>query len=76
MRKLFSQSLENRWLVFIVCVALAAITFAVFGQTWQFDFVNYDDNACVYENPAVTHGLSLAGMVSVFSHYHYGNWIP
>jgi len=76
MRKLFSQSLENRWLAFIVCVALAAITFAVFGQTWQFDFVNYDDNACVYENPAVTHGLSLAGMVAVFSHYHYGNWIP
>ncbi len=76
MRKVFSQSPESRWLVFIICVALAAITCAVFGQTRQFDFVNYDDNACVYENPAVTHGLSAAEIISVFSHYHYGNWIP
>jgi hypothetical protein len=32
-----------------VCLLLAAITFAVFGRTLACDFVNFDDNNCVYE---------------------------
>ena len=37
---------------------LAAITFAVFGQTLGFGFVNYDDNKFVYDDARVAGGLS------------------
>ena len=43
--------LNDRWTVLGVCIFLAAITFAVFGQTIHHEFVNYDDNRYVYENP-------------------------
>ena len=49
-------------------MALAAITFAVFGQTADFGFVNYDDNIYVYENAEVAGGLSLKGLAWVFTH--------
>ena len=41
---------------------------AVFGQTLRHEFVNYDDNLYVYENPAVTRGLNLKGVEWAFTH--------
>ena len=32
-----------------------------------YDFVNYDDNLFVYENPIVTRGLTVQGMYSAFT---------
>jgi tetratricopeptide (TPR) repeat protein len=66
---------EQRWRVPAVCLVLAAITFAVFGQTAGFEFVNYDDNIYVYENPGVAPGLTLKGIVWAFS-CHACNWHP
>ena len=34
----------------------------VFGQTLGHDFVNYDDNEYVYDNPEVARGLTLKGI--------------
>jgi hypothetical protein len=51
-----------------VCVGLAAITLAVFGQTAGFGFVNFDDGVYVYENARVTGGLSLKGLAWAFTH--------
>jgi protein O-mannosyl-transferase len=51
-----------------ICLALAAITFVVFGQTLRHQFVNCDDNAYVYNNPVVASGLTLKGIVWVFTH--------
>jgi tetratricopeptide (TPR) repeat protein len=56
------------WLVAAVCSVLAAITFAVFGQTVRFGFVNYDDISYVYDNPVVVRGLTWHGLVWVFTH--------
>jgi hypothetical protein len=42
-----------------LCLALAAITFAVFGQTARHEFIGADDPEYVYENPAVAQGLTL-----------------
>jgi hypothetical protein len=68
--------LSKRWLVFAVCVLLAAITFAVFGQTLGHEFVNYDDGLYVYENPVVVRGLSLKGIEWAFTHTVASNWHP
>ncbi len=34
-----------------ICAVLVILVFIVFGQTLGFDFVNYDDNPYVYDNP-------------------------
>ena len=46
-----AAGLNDRWRVPGVCLVLAAITFAVFGQTLRHEFVNFDDNLYVYDNP-------------------------
>src|SRR3974377_679697 len=59
-----------------VCIFLAAITWAVFGRTQGFDFVNYDDNAYVYENPVVPNGLTWTGFRWAFTRIYTFNWHP
>jgi tetratricopeptide (TPR) repeat protein len=59
---------EQRWRVPAVCLVLAAITFAVFGQTLTHGFIEFDDNGYVYENPVVAGGLSVKGLAWIFTH--------
>lgn len=53
-----------------------AITWLVFGQTLRHEFVNYDDDTYVYENPTITAGLTVAGVARAFTHSHARNWHP
>ncbi len=55
---------------------MVVITFAVFGQTLHHEFVDFDDNQYVYENPMVTQGLTLKGMVWAFTNFDASNWHP
>jgi protein O-mannosyl-transferase len=59
-----------------VCVLLVSITWLVFGQTLGHDFVNFDDHVYVYDNPLVTRGISVDGIVAAFVHSHARNWHP
>src|SRR6516164_2523131 len=65
-----------RWRVAGVCLGLAAITFAVFGQTLQYQFVNFDDREYVARNPVVAQGLTFKGLVWAFAGPHSANWHP
>ncbi|MBV9009241.1 MAG: tetratricopeptide repeat protein [Verrucomicrobia bacterium] len=60
----------------LVLIVLVLLTWGVFGQTLRFDFVNYDDQNYVYQNPQITRGLSLAGVRWAFTHVHSQNWHP
>lgn len=59
-----------------VCLLLVLAVLAVFGQAAHFDFVNYDDDGNVYENPIVEKGLSATSVGWAFTHAQNGNWIP
>jgi tetratricopeptide (TPR) repeat protein len=59
-----------------ICILLAAAVWITFGQTLRYEFVNYDDDRYVYDNPDVNHGLTLAGLASAFTRTHVGNWHP
>jgi tetratricopeptide (TPR) repeat protein len=59
-----------------VCAFLLLAVLAVFGQTAHFDFVNYDDDMCVSENPVVERGLSVNSVAWAFTHSQINNWIP
>jgi len=72
----WSANLNNRWAVPGICFFLAAISWAVFGQTRQHGFVNFDDDDYVYGNPEVARGLTFRGIVWAFTHVHSNNWHP
>jgi protein O-mannosyl-transferase len=67
---------SSRFASFHVCLALIAITWLVFGQTLGHDFVNFDDHVYVYENPRISQGITLDGVIGVFAHLHARNWHP
>ena len=68
--------LHDRWMVRVICLVLAAMTWLVFGQTLGHEFVNYDDEDYVADNPAALGGLSLKGIVWAFTHDVNDNWTP
>ena len=59
-----------------ICGFLLLAVALVFGQTVRHEFVNYDDNKYVYENPRVAQGLSARGIVWAFTAIHFNNWHP
>jgi tetratricopeptide (TPR) repeat protein len=67
---------RDRWLTPAVCLFLGLAVWAVFGQTLHHEFVNYDDDRGVYENPAITRGLSLEGVIWAFTHRLNDTWLP
>ena len=66
----------TRGRVVVICIFLVAITWLVFGQTLRHEFLNYDDNRYVYENPEVTGGLTIHGIAWAFTNRHADNWHP
>lgn len=59
-----------------VYLLLAALTWVVFGQTLGHQFVEYDDQSYVYENPEITAGITTCGIFNAFAHPHARNWHP
>jgi tetratricopeptide (TPR) repeat protein len=57
-----------RWLLVAVCLFLAVLVWAVFGQTLHYGFINFDDDQQVYENPIILQGLNWHGIVQLFTH--------
>ncbi len=67
---------RNRYQGLAVCALLLLAVGLVFGQTVRHEFVNYDDDQFVYENPHVAPGLTGHGMVWAFTHFEGHYWIP
>ena len=59
-----------------VCGLLLLAVLAVFLPTVGYDFVNFDDNEYVYDNPHVANGLTAEGFVWAFTTAHANNWHP
>lgn len=68
--------LRDRWLSLGIPLLLVLATWAVFGQTLAHDFVNYDDDADVYENAFVIKGLTAKGCVAAFTQTDVQLWTP
>ena len=60
----------------LVCLFLIVITIAVYWQTRNHEFVSYDDNAYVIENPQVQAGLTRQTIIWSFTTTHVANWHP
>ena len=63
---------HNRCLIY---GGLALVTLAVYLPVLHHDFVEYDDQQYVTDNPRVQAGLTWTGLVWAFG-FHAGNWHP
>lgn len=67
---------SDRFSVPAVCLFLAAIVWFVFGGTLRHDFVYFDDERYVFENPVVQQGLTWAGVRWAAASFLLSNWHP
>jgi len=61
---------------FIICIVLAVVTLAVYRQTYQFDFLKFDDEVYVTENSYIQSGITLDGLRWAFSTLYAEFWHP
>lgn len=66
----------QRALPLLVALALAALTFAAFAPVLDNDFVTFDDDAYILNNPRVSGGLTMSGIRWAFSTPYYGIYHP
>lgn len=67
---------QSRWTLIGISIFLIALTWAVFAQTGNYQFVNYDDPLYVLDNAHVRAGLTWRGIAWAFTHVHSQNWHP
>ncbi len=65
------RSTQVRWAAF-----LALLTVLLYGRVIAYDFVNFDDDVHVYENPHVQSGLSWSGLQWAFTIHGPSQWHP
>ncbi|MCX5843790.1 MAG: hypothetical protein NT022_08580, partial [Deltaproteobacteria bacterium] len=75
---MFLKALNRKsQLTFFVYLALIVTTLGAFGQVWNFEFTNYDDDKYVSQNLHVLNGLTQDGIIWAFTTTpHVGNWHP
>jgi Tfp pilus assembly protein PilF len=59
-----------------ICLGLTSLIWLIFAQTLGHQFVAYDDQNYVYENPIVTGGLTVNGLRAAFTESYGSNWHP
>jgi tetratricopeptide (TPR) repeat protein len=66
---------QRRWKI-IACLFLVVATLATYGDLRNHQFINYDDQLYVQDNPTVRAGLTLKGLSWAFTTIHAANWHP
>jgi tetratricopeptide (TPR) repeat protein len=60
----------------IASLALILLTLIAFLPALDNGFVNFDDPMYLTNTPWIDDGITTAGLVWAFTHYHAGNWHP
>ncbi len=60
----------------LILVLLAAGTLAVYWPVLKYDFVKYDDDKYVTENPRIEAGITSESVIDAFIKPHYFMWHP
>ncbi len=67
---------STRRRAWLICLLLAAGIVAVYWPVYRFEFLNYDDDRYVSQNPMVQGGFTRDGVSGAFTEAHAGNWHP
>ena len=63
-------------LVLANCLLLVLAVLAIYGQTWAFDFVDWDDDKYVRDHRMVLQGFSLQTFWWALTSFDMSNWHP
>jgi Flp pilus assembly protein TadD len=69
-------SFHRHVLQLLIALLLIVAIFAVFWQVRNHEFLKYDDQDYVTDNPHVKAGLTLKGIIWAFTTTHAANWHP
>ena len=61
--------------VFAACF-IALVSLFIYSQALEFEFLNWDDQLLVTENPIVRQGLTMTGLIWAFTEFQAFNWHP
>ncbi|MEZ4604830.1 MAG: hypothetical protein R2861_15950 [Desulfobacterales bacterium] len=67
---------DNRKNSIFISLLLIFVTASVYWQVQKFDFINYDDNDYIYNNPHVQNGITANAIAWAFTTAHASNWHP
>ena len=67
---------QSRRTTIAVCAFLTLAIWLVFAQTRNHEFINFDDDRYVYQNPEISRGLTLEGLKWFLTHSHARLWHP
>ncbi len=73
---LFKVIIKSKSLSFTFSLLLVLATLLVYAQVGGHEFLYYDDNMYVTENPQVQEGMSWSGIAWAFTTMHAANWHP
>ncbi len=62
--------------VWIICLVLALVTFALYARVLTHGFVSFDDYGYVTENESIQNGVTPAAVVWAFTTGYADNWHP
>ena len=71
-----TDSKDNGHKVILVVLCLILSIVVVYIKVQKFDFVGYDDELYVTQNPIVQKGISPEGIKWAFTTFHSANWHP
>lgn len=66
----------DRYRCTLICLLLALVTFAIFWPIFKHDFVKYDDDKYITDNPHVKGGVNLQSIYWAFTNAHFYMWHP
>ncbi|MFQ5486237.1 MAG: glycosyltransferase family 39 protein, partial [Desulfobacterales bacterium] len=64
------------WPEIVICFFLILATLTVYWQVRNHEFIGYDDDGYVTENPLVKNALTLNNIIWAFKSTHKSNWHP
>ena len=70
-----SSAQDQSWVIAICCFLTVAVA-AVYAQMGSHEFIIFDDNEYIFENPHITSGLSFANIRWAFTAFFSNNWHP
>jgi protein O-mannosyl-transferase len=68
--------MRRRFLGVAILLSLVLAIAAVYWPVSTYEFINFDDNVYVTDNPLVWEGVTLRGLYHAFTDTHVGLWIP
>jgi protein O-mannosyl-transferase len=71
-----AESDHQQLRVWLVALALCILTLSVYAQTVHFDFINFDDDKYVSDNPHVRNGITVEGIEYAFTSFKDFYWHP